>query len=142
QRGGGPLERVAPRRAVAEVRARRMAPRRRGDRAPRVVGGRVRELGEDRAVGRAARIYRSVVACRRGGAVDVERGRRGEAAPHQGCEALHGWCLLCRHGTRFLSSYQCSPMSGESESSHEWLQARSREEHCRLQNSSGRQLFI
>ena len=103
QRGGGPLERVAPRRAVAEVRARVVAPRRRGDRAPRVVGGRVRELGEDRAVGWAVGFYRCVVACRRGGAVDVERGRRGEAAPRMPClpcqkggAALH-LVFVCRH---------------------------------------------
>ena len=95
-----PLERVAPRRAVAEVRARRMAPRRRGDRAPRVVGGRVRELGEDRAVGRAVRFYRCVVARRRA----RRRRRRASTSWRSGAMRMPRrravlrciLCLLCR----------------------------------------------
>ena len=78
-----------------------MAPRRRGDRAPRVVGGRVREPATEPSAGLRVFIV-CVVACRRGGAVDVEGRRRGEAAPRMPCQLLRCMVLLC---TRRFSSY-------------------------------------
>ena len=138
------------------ARARRAAPRRRGsrrpthgtaagrgDRAPRVVGGRVRELGEDRAVGRAVRFYRCVVACRRGGAVDVERRRRAKrrraARLSRAVKRCMFFCSAARHAVSKLLSVLTEFRTARAPTNGCKL---AREEQRTCKTGSGRQLFI